>query len=272
MGGVTRVDLNSLTAGKIVDLAHPWFQGMPVSPTHLPFQMMLVKRHGDDVRADGGSTASEALFLGSHVGTHVDALCHISHRGLVHGGVPAGPATTPHGFTEMGIETVEPFFCRGVLLDIARVHKVDHLPAAYEITASDLSAAEELAGTSVRPGDVTLLHSGWNMLWHDREAFLAQVHGSPGPGEEAAEWLVEKRVRAAGAETIAFEVIRAGAGHSMLPVHRRLLVEAGIHIIEVMNLGPLAALQVSNFLFVACPLKLVGASGSPIRPIAVVYQ
>jgi kynurenine formamidase len=49
-----------------------------------------------------------------------------------------------------------------------------------------------------------------------------------------------------------------------------LLVEAGIHIIEVMNLGPLAAAGVSEFLFVLAPLKLRGATGSPVRPLAVV--
>lgn len=155
---------------------------------------------------------------------------------------------------------------------MARVHQLEHLPAGYEITASDPSAAEQLAGTSVRPGDVALIHSGWNVLWDDPEAFLAQIRGSPRPGEEGADWLVQKSIRAAGAETIAFEVIKAGAGHSILPVHRRLLVEAGIHIFEVMNLGQLAALGVGSFLFVACPLKLVGATGSPIRPIAVVFH
>jgi kynurenine formamidase len=56
----------------------------------------------------------------------------------------------------------------------------------------------------------------------------------------------------------------------VLPAHRILLVEAGIHIIEVMDLSRLAASDVSEFIFVATPLKLVGATGSPIRPIALI--
>ena len=198
------IDWDSLAEGRIVDLAHPWFRGMPVPPTHPPYQMTIMKRHGDETRADGGSTATEMLVMGGHVGTHLDALCHVSHQGLMHGGVETGPATTTNGFTQMGIETVEPFFCRGILLDVARVHQLEHLPAGYEITASDLSAAEQLAGTSVRPGDVALIHSGWNVLWDDPEAFLAQIHGSPGPGEEGADWLAQKRIRAAGAENHCF--------------------------------------------------------------------
>ena len=269
---MTSTDWTALLGGRIVDLAHPWFRGMPVSPTHAPYQMTLMKRHGDEVRSDGGSTANEIILLGGHVGTHVDAFCHVSHQGLMHGGVTTASATTTDGYTQMGIETVEPFFCRGVLLDVARVHSVEHLPAGYEITAADLSAAEEAAGAPVRAGDVALIHSGWNLLWDDPEMFLAQVHGSPGPGAEAADWLADRRVRAAGAETIAFEVIKAGTGHSILPVHHRLLVETGIHIFEVMNLGKLAALGVGACLFVACPLKLVGATGSPVRPIAVVFD
>ncbi len=269
---MTELDWRALLGGRIVDLAHPWFRGMPVSPNQPPYQMALVKRHGDDVKPDGSSAASEILVLSGHVGTHIDALCHVSQDGLMHGGVKPAVATTGNGYPEMGMETVEPFFCRGVLLDVARVHSVEHLPAAYEITASDLSAAEELAGASVRAGDVALIHSGWSVLWDDPLAFGGQVDGTPGPGLEAAEWLAQRGVRAVGAETIGFEVIRPDAGLSLLPVHRRLLVEAGIHLFEVMDLSRLVASSAGEFLFVACPLKLVGATGSPTRPIAVLFD
>jgi kynurenine formamidase len=76
-------------------------------------------------------------------------------------------------------------------------------------------------------------------------------------------------VRITGAETIAYEWIPAGRGHALLPVHRILLVENGIHIIEAMNLEALAASGISEFLFVMTPLKIVGATGVPVRPIAI---
>jgi kynurenine formamidase len=47
-------------------------------------------------------------------------------------------------------------------------------------------------------------------------------------------------------------------------------VEQGIHIIECLNLEELAKAAVKEFLFVALPLKLEDATGSPVRPIAVV--
>lgn len=265
-------DLKSLSGGTVVDLAHSWFRGMPASPNQPPFQLAMVKRHGDDVKPDGQSAASEIFVMSGHVGTHIDGICHVSQDGLMHGGVNPVVPTTGQGYTELGMETVKPFFCRGVLLDVARVHSVEHLPPAYEITASDLSAAEEAAGTTVQAGDVALLHSGWSALWDDPAAFGGHEHGTPGPGMEAADWLARRGVRAVGAETIGFEVISPDVGLSSLPIHRRLLVEAGIYLFEVMNLGPLAALGAGEFLFVALPLKLVGATGSPVRPIAVIYD
>jgi kynurenine formamidase len=54
-----------------------------------------------------------------------------------------------------------------------------------------------------------------------------------------------------------------------MPVHVHLLVESGIHIIECLNLEELAAEGVKEFLFVALPLKIRGATGSPVRPVAV---
>jgi kynurenine formamidase len=55
-----------------------------------------------------------------------------------------------------------------------------------------------------------------------------------------------------------------------MPVRVHLLVESGIHIIECLNLEELAAAGVREFLFVAIPLKIRGATASPIRPVAVV--
>ena len=96
--------------------------------------------------------------------------------------------------------------------------------------------------------------------------------GVPGPTEEAARWLAGRGVRATGAETIAYEQIKPEVGHALLPVHRLLLAEHGIHIIEVMNLSGLAAAGVHEFVFVLAPLKIVGGTGSPVRPLALVQR
>ncbi|MCM3882917.1 hypothetical protein ND747_04520 [Frankia sp. R82] len=62
----------------------------------------------------------------------------------------------------------------------------------------------------------------------------------PGATVSAARWLAERGVIAAGADTTAFEQITPGAGHRTLPVHRILLVEHGVHIIEHLTLESLA--------------------------------
>jgi kynurenine formamidase len=258
-----------LAGTEVVDLAHPLHRGMPVSPNHPPFQMTLMRRHGDMVRADGGSAANEIIVTGGHVGTHLDALGHASHDGMLHGGLEAEGIQSHEGLAELGIETVRPLITRGVLLDVAAVHGVDVLEPGREITAADLEAAAELAGAAPGKGDAVLIRTGWATHSDSPDSFRGLEAGTPGPGEEAARWLADREILVAGAETIAFEVIRPGAGHSVLPVHRILLVEAGIHIIEVMDLSRLAATGVFDFAFLAIPLKIVGATGSPVRPIAL---
>ena len=88
------------------------------------------------------------------------------------------------------------------------------------------------------------------------------------PGLDATAVLAADNVT--GADTIVYEWLEAGAGLARLPVHLILLVEHGILIIEVMDLEGLARDRVWTFLFVAAPLKIVGATGSPMRPLALV--
>lgn len=255
---------------RIYDLAQPLEAGMPVSPNHPGYRMALQRRHGDHVRADGGSAANEMIVLGGHTGTHIDALCHVSHRGRLHGGHDAAEAQTGGRFKVHGVETIPLTFCRGVLLDVAGLHGVPVLAPGTPITAEDLDAAARRQGVEVRAGDAVLVRSGWPVHWKDPERFVGHHDGVPGPDESAARWLAERRVRMTGAETIAYECIHPGRGHALLPVHGLLLVDHGIHIIEVLDLTALARDGVSEFLFVLTPLKVVGATGIPVRPVAVV--
>jgi kynurenine formamidase len=115
-----------------------------------------------------------------------------------------------------------------------------------------------------------LVRTGWpHGRYTDNTAFAGWQSGVPGPDESAARWIIGKHARITGADTIAYEWLGAGAGHSSLPVHTLLLVEAGISIIEVMALDELGRDRVYEFLFVLAPLKLVGATGSPVRPLAI---
>jgi kynurenine formamidase len=223
------------------------------------------------VREDGSSGANELFTMGGHTGTHMDALCHVSLDGRLHGGADAAEAARGGRFNRLGMETVAPVVCRGVLLDVAGVLGGGSLQAGRPVTEADLEECGRRQGVEVREGDAVLVRSGWPAgRWSDPVAFLGHDSGVPGPDLSAARWLSSRGVRVTGADTIAYEWLAPGAGHSRLPVHVHLLVESGIHIIEVMDLEGLAEAGVHEFRFVCAPLKLVGATGSPVRPLAMV--
>jgi kynurenine formamidase len=230
--------------------------------------MTLIRRHGDMVRPDGGSAANEIIVTGGHVGTHVDALSHVSHDGLMHGGVDAAASQTGGRFQQLGAEHTPALMTRGVLLDVAATKGVDVLPAGYGVTAQDLADAADRAGVQVRRGDVALVRTGWARHFDDPATYLGQSDGVPGAAPDAGQWLADAGIVTAGADTTAFEQIQPGAGHSVLPVHRILLVEAGIHILEHLNLEEASAQGLTEFVFVMAPLRIVGGTGSPIRPFA----
>lgn len=253
------------------DLGRPMFAGMPQSPNHPKYSHTLPRRHGDMVRPDGGSAANDLIVTGTHVGTHIDALAHVSQNGLLHGGADATESCISGGYQTLGVHTVEPMIRRGVLLDIPRALGLDVCEPGYEITTADLDAAAALKNVAIHNGDVVLIRSGWGRRFADgTEAYVGATTGVPGVGESGAHWLAKRGITAAGADTIAFEHLAAGAGHSLLPAHRVLLVDSGIYIIEALDLEELADAGVAEFTFILIPLKLVGATGSPVRPLAVV--
>jgi kynurenine formamidase len=246
---------------------------MPVSPNHPGYRMALLRRHGDMLRADGGSAANEMLMLGGHTGTHLDALAHVSHHGKLHGGLDAQEAQQGGRFKWLGVEAVEPLFCPGVLLDVAGFRGMPALAAlaaGEPITADDLRQVAAAEGVDLPAGGAVLVRSGWACHWGDPPAYLGQTTGVPGPDVSAAEWIAAARPRVTGHDSMAYEHLPPGAGHALLPVHRVLLVEHGVHIVENLDLEQLARDRVYQFLFVCLPLKFVGATGSPVRPIAVV--
>lgn len=254
----------------VIDLAQPVHPSIPVSPSHPGYKHALLRRHGDAVRVDGTSGANDMLVLGTHTATHMDALAHISHDGLLHGGVDALEAQTGGRFVDHGIHTVDPVVAPGVLLDVPRTLGVSRLEPGQAITADDLVAAA--AGQAIQPGSVLLVRTGWSQLWDSPVDFLSHDGGVPGPDAGACQWLADHAPRVVGSDTTAFERIPAGEGHARLPGHRILLVESGVPILEMLQLEDLAASGASAFTVVAAPLRLVGATGSPLRPLALVHH
>ena len=252
-----------LKAATVYDLGQPYFTGMPHHPVHPPFLFSLVKQHGEFTGPIGNSSASDAIALGSHVGTHIDALCHFSCGGKLFGGVPTeGRQSYTGGLQEYSIDGMAPILRRAMLLDIAGLTGADALAKDFEITPQHL---EDAARGEIQAGDIVLLRTGWAKYFEDAGKFISEVHG-PGPALAGAQWLSAKGIFAAGSDTVAFEK----APDPGMPVHVHLLVEKGIHIIECLNLEQLAADGVREFLFVGAPMKIRGATGAPLRPLAIV--
>src|SRR6185312_10822883 len=205
------------------------------------------------------SSAVDAISMGTHVGTHIDGLGHFSCNGCLYGDVPVNGNQS----YESGLAR------RGVLLDVAGLFGDKPLPSDFTIEPEHLAEACRAQNIDVRQGDVALIRTGWGQHWPDPIAFVTAGKGNvavnPGPGQAAAKWLSAKGVFAAGADNLTFEKVP-----SAFPAHVHLLVESGIHIIEVLNLEQLARDNVWEFLFIAQPLKIRGGTGSPIRPVAVV--
>lgn len=254
------------------DLSRPYVPDMPKSPNHPPYTHLLQRRHGDTVREDGGSAANDVIVLGTHVGTHMDALAHISQDGLLHGGANADEAQRGGRFAEHGIDAFPPYVGPAVVLDIPRALGLDVCAPAQPIGSRELETAAARQRVTIRPQSVVLIRTGWGRYWDDTARFLGAVSGVPGIDVDGARWLLEHRVRAVGADTVAFEHIPAGQGHARLPVHRMMLVESGVNIIETMDLEDIAAHGVGECLLFLAPLRLAGATGAPVRPIAVVEE
>lgn len=255
---------------QLVDLGRQLRVGMPQSPNHPQFWHTLPRRHGDMVRADGGSAANDMITTGTHVGTHIDALAHVSQDGKLFGGADAGASCLGGKYVEHGVHTIAPMIRRGILLDVPGYLGLPDLEGGYEITVADLQGTLQKQGTALEPGDVALIRSGWGKKFAEGAAYVGGASGVPGISEDGATWLASHGIHAAGADTIAFERLAPGGGHAQLPAHRVFLVENGIYIVEALDLEELAAKAIHEFTFILVPLNIFGATGSPVRPLAVV--
>lgn len=269
--------IRTVVGRRIYDLEQPRTAAMPVHDAHRPgYIYQLHRRHEDTYdpeRHGPRSGASGMLVMMEHTGTHIDALSHQAAGLCLYGGVKITPRVeTPRGFTVHGIETMAPIIARGVLLDVCSTlgHKLgeDPLPAHYRITADDLEGAARRAGVTVQAGDALLVRTGYGKVWNDPPRYLAAA----GVGRSGSEWAADHRVACAACDNMTWDETeeRDPETGGQLFAHLHLLARCGIPIVENLNLEELSRDRCSTCLFVCAPLKFVGATGSPVRPIAIV--
>lgn len=270
--------------GRQFSLAATRFPGMPLFPGHPQFQVLSyrtpqgLRSAGENLWApepnDIGLAAMTEIVSGTvHSGAHVDALAHITvgEQARWYGGANAAEHLGDFGPTVGDAASLPPLFTRGVLLDVARHRGVDCLPAGEVVDAAEVEQICAAQEVTIQEWDVVLFRTGYMGLWPDTAAMAR--HRCPGPDVTAARMLADSGVVAMGSDTETFECQPApdpGTPSNPQPVHVHLLVERGIYIMESLDLEELGAAGVHEFLFVALPLKIAGATGSMLDPLAVV--
>lgn len=256
---------DGLAGRRVFDLEQPRYAGAPIHPGHVPpgFSYLLHRRHeAQNAAPDGRTGSAGTLITSEHAGTHIDALSHQAVHLRMCGGVDARAAATAFGYTQLGVETIPPIVARGWLIDLGSL-ELDRWVGLDEVRG-----AAEAQGVRPGGGDVVLVRTGSGAHWDDPERYLRGA----GMKAEVSRWLAEARVLAVGADNMAWD--RASGEDpdtgAFLPGHSILLVHSGVYIVENVFLEELAAAGVHEFTFVCTPLKIRGATGSPVRPLALV--
>ncbi|WP_067702960.1 cyclase family protein [Nocardia jejuensis] len=218
------------------------------------------------------ATSDDTVTMGLQAATHWDALTHVSHSGTIYNGRSADTITAHKGSAFSGIDKARHVISRGVLLDVARVHGVERLDTGHAVTPEDLDAAAELGGVRVRAGDIVLVRTGQMQLYlaGDKTGYAVP---SPGLSVRCPEWFHARDVAAVANDTLTFETFPAEIQDGWLAVHALHLVEMGMIQGQNWNLEDLARVcaqeQRYEFLLSATPEPFVGATGTPVAPVAI---
>lgn len=269
---VRHVAAAEVREGTTISLGREFVTG-PLPQTFEPMQLEFMVLSDTLIGPADGSVSwtAERIRIFFHGGafTHLDAPAHMSYRGKGYNGpATAGPDGAPLRNT-IG-EMHGGIFTRGVLVDVPRLRGVPYLSPDAPVTVADLEAWEEHSGIQMRGGDVVLIRTGhWARASEPGPA--GGGDGFPGIHPNVALWLHERGVAALGAD-------QNDPAPSLVPglnapLHALALVAMGMPLFDNMDLEELAREAAArsrwSFLFVAAPLNIRGATGSPLNPLAL---
>lgn len=270
--------LRRISSGRAYDLSVDYFVGMPsysvygqpryqIWNVHTPNGTVVDDPTGAGAAANGHLTYSgSAISMYAHTGTHIDALAHFGLDGRIWNGFSAAEHLGDRGWRRAGVETYPPVIARGVLIDVAALKGVEVLPASYGITAADIRDALARQGLDIREGDVAMVRTGRMRWFEDAGRYMADT---PGLTRGSAEWLADRGVILIGADNISTDVGPSEEPDNWVPVHSSMLTERGVPIMQNVYLEGLAADGIDEFAFIGASLRLRGADGAPMRPIAL---
>jgi kynurenine formamidase len=271
--------IGSVDLHKVIDMSVDYFIEMP-GWTSLtgdpPFQIWMSHTPQGQINRDNLGVGTEqnelvsysgdCVSMYTHCGTHLDALNHFGYRGRLWNGFSAQEHLGSRHWTVAGADRQPPVIARGVLIDVVRLHEQDMLPDGYGIGEEDLRGALDQQETELHPGDVVMVRTGRMRAWPDGDRYQMNA---PGLNRNGAEFLARAGAVIIGADNSALEQMPSADPDNWLPVHTYLLAEAGVPIMEVVNLEDLAGEELYEFAYIGACLRFRGATAAPIRPLAL---
>lgn len=264
-----------MSAGlEVVELGHPLGPGALRFGSH-PFTYELTLLHERDSgegQLPGSSGATDRISSGLHVGTHIDSLSHVGMEGRLCDGTELfdeGVQDPASGIELRSGPGLRPIVAPGILLDLPSYLGCEMLEDGHEISLEELEGCAAAAEVEIEAGSVVLIRTGFDLLYDRDPEHFVNPSGFPGPGLEAAQFLRAREVVATGSDTAPYEVFPSD---STFAVHVELLAKGGIFIIESLRLHELASRGAVSFQFIALPLNLPKATGSPLNPIALLSR
>jgi kynurenine formamidase len=220
--------------------------------------------------------SDDYVFMALQASTQVDGFGHVGGDATLYNGYWAGLVTAAGGARRLGIHHLaRGIVGRGVLLDVARHLGVEHLEPGFPVGPDELDGAAGAQGLAVGAGDILLVrtgHVGWKIGLAPDDPAATSRH-EPGISTRAIPWLHDHDVAMVATDTAACSVVPPEPGDDFLTWHVAALRDLGLLVGELFDLDELAADcasdGVSDGFFVAAPMPLVGASGSPLNPIVI---
>src|SRR5579862_1990491 len=236
---------------------------------------------GDSVLGAGRGGArypvsDDYIVMALQASTQLDGFGHVGGDSTLYNGYWAGLVTATGGARRLGVHLLAAGIVgRAVLLDVARHLGVEHLEPGFPIGPDELEGAASAQHVSVGAGDIVLVHTGhvgWKLGLAAGSAD-ALTRSEPGISTRAIPWLHDHDVAMIATDTAACSVVPPEPGDEFLTWHVAALRDLGLLVGELFDLDELAADcaadGVSEGFFVAAPMPIVGASGSPLNPIVV---
>jgi kynurenine formamidase len=202
--------------------------------------------------------------------THLDALSHMYYKGQIFNGFPQTSYTDRGAGKDDVMAFKNGIMTRGVLFDIAKLKNVPYLGDNEAIYPEDLEAWEKKAGFRLESGDAMLVRTGRWLRVKEKGPLNLNV-AAPGLYASCARWMKERGVSILGSDVVQ-DVRPSGVDGVNQPIHQIALMSLGTPLIDNCDLEALgeAAAQRKRwtFLLTINPLRIPGATGGPVNPIA----